>query len=1383
MENAVASCKDTKNLKKDSLIMKLFRIFALCIFMKMKTRSMKKDFFRASSCARVRTSSICRKSIFLFFTFFLAIGPFVQGQTLADYQFSTGHDASRWYTLDSTRNMLVLGSTRYYVRSEVEDIGFDFPFADSVYSQFSVTHDGNMRLGSIRAISSSNNQGSPFHPLRAGTNNPKINFMGCAGYTSDSAYVHRQLFGQAPNRVLVVEFALQTYSTSSRRSLLRWQVQLHENGDIQIVYPSQAPPILPTVQHQQGMCMDETDVLIVDQNHTMTHYTNGCSTYIPFGYWPDTNRYYSFEFPNDVCAMPTGAVAASIDTSSVTLAWNGNMDATEYIVNYSTSPVAAASGAGTQLSVSDTFTVIDNLSAGVLYHFYVRIVCSDGDTGNAAYIPARTLTVEPVSAFPYFCDFESADERGFWHMPVGNLSTRWWIDTAVNNTLQGNYSLYISQDSGATNTGGDQWIGAYAYRDMNLEEGDWTVSFDWRAYGDWSYNAGTTQYYHFLRAFLVPSSVDFIPQTPANFPLSPHPTAVPSGWIDLNPAAHVFVGQTSWTNHSAVVTVPASGCYHLVFYWETDGFDPPVDMPAAVDNISVEHISCPQPRMLTATSTEDEIMLSWHRGGNESLWLVRYGTEEAYVNNTFYLVTGLELNTQYSFEVYSICGGGDTSLATTGVFSTSLPLPVANFPYSCDFEDSLMCRQWVMPDDGQTNRWYTGTAVNNTPQGQHSLYVSQDGGVTNTYSASDYTISYAYRAMTLDTVQYVCSFDWRCLGDDDFHFMRAFIVPLAAIPSSGSFPVYNNHYSGVPAGWIDLNPQSHYMSGQSNWTTLTQTFRVSSVGEYALLFMWENDEYTPQNPPAAVDNITIDIVSCPIPSGLAANAAHTMVDLTWDMGTDAQIWLVEYADTMLMTYQPYYTATGLTPNTEYQFSVSTLCYTGDTSIAATLTVRTSCMPITTLPYICDFGEYSVGTGNNDGFIPCWNRILNYNTFSPQVSSISGNNCLYWNLTAGMLDNATVVLPELDENIYTTYTELRFKAMKYDLTGMLEDPVFVVGVMDDPDNMSTFAALDTVTVTNTSNYEDYSVQMLAYGGTGRYVAICGIVSGSNFASAMCYMDDIELHELPYCHRPRSISLDAGIDTISVAWIPGNDETEWMLAYGDTVLTTLQPNYVARGLVSDREYIFSVAAICGEGDTSVALSGRVRTLPDEQDPPDTVECQEVTNAHLYQDPTWEYYLYFYWSGTADAYELKIGNFNSGSENVYLVTDTTYFFDAHGRSDIWYFIVRSVCGDGHYSEWSDSLIFFTPLCIGLYTPENSDGITLYPNPSQGYATLSLNGLTGEADVSVVDITGRVVRKKQVDCNGGNKQIAIEDLAPGTYFVRISAQGLNAVRRLVVK
>lgn len=1322
--------------------------------------------------------------------FLLAFTASMHCQTLADYQFSTGHDASLWYTLTDSTDLLTNGNS-VYSRSDLQSIGFDFPFADTSYSQFSVTHDGNLRLGSALAISGSGNQASPFFAARAGNNNPKINFFGCAGYSSTGTHAYKQLFGTAPNRVMVVEFSLKTYTSSSRPALFVFQVQLHENGDIQVVYPSVAPSMMPSCNRQQGFCVDASDVWIVNQNHEATHYTNGCSTYIGPGNWPDTNRYYRFEYPDGVCLSPSNLVAARVDTSSVTLAWNNPGFSTSFAVEYSASQFAPGTGAATMMVVNDTTAYIGGLQRDRQYHFYVRAICGVGDTSNAAYVLARTLQNVPVSDFPYYCDFEDGEERQGWFTPAGNLATLWYVDTAANNTAAGSYALYISQDSGHTNTGGSQWIGAYAWRDVNLEAGDWMVGFDWRAAGDMETSStGNVNYYHFLRAFLVPATVNFTIQTPASFPTSPHSSAVPAGWIELVPN-HVLLGQTSWTRHQAAVNVPYAGCYHLTFYWETDGYPPVTDLPAAVDNIEMEYLSCPKPQGLTATATEDEMMLRWQRVGSETLWMVRYGSNEVYVQDTFYLVTDLEFNTPYDFQVYTVCGEGDTSQAATGTFRTALGAPVTQYPYVCDFEDSVECRHWVMLDEGQQNQWYCGTAANNTLQGQRSIYVSNDGGTSNSYSGTSYSTSYAYREILLDVGTYVCSFDWRCQGDGEFHFLRAFVVPATSLPVSGSFPVSNNNYTAVPSGWTDLNPASHYMSEQSSWTTLTQSFDIADSGLYALLLMWFNDNYTPHDPPAAVDNIMIDRITCPIPANLSADAMQTAVDLTWDAGDDAQIWLVEYADTALMTYTPSYTALGLSPNTEYTFSVSKLCMSGDTSLAATLTVRTKCEPMAMLPYFDDFEGYAVGTGSGDAFIPCWNRLCNYNSFSPRVDDgfTPGNHCLYFNLTVGLLDDVYVTLPELDESVEVTYTELSFKARMFDYFGLYGEPVLIVGVMGDPMVASSFTPVDTIVVGSDTGYVEYSVPMLSYVGSDQYVAIRATVWDEPNTPAVCLIDDVELHELQYCRKPTAMTALTGVDTIALSWTAGGDETEWMVSYGDTMLTTQTSSYVARNLEADREYLFTVAAICSFGDTSDAITGHFRTLPRPQDPPDTVECLVPSGVGYYQETPWAYHSYefhFYWSGDAPAYEVAINCLNLPTDNElrFVVSDTTFFFDAHGRGANWTMTVRSLCSDAVSSGWSDTVEFDTPLCVRVETPGTESGIALYPNPSKGRSTLLLSGMEGMVDVRVVDLNGRLKGQYSVDCSSqSTRALLLDGLATGTYFVRIAGLDAIVVRKLVVR
>ena len=1308
-------------------------------------------------------------------------------QTLADYQYSTGNDASRWYTVTDSTNLLILGSTRYYVRSALENIGFSFPFADTSYTQFSVTHDGNLRLGSELAISASGYQGSPFHPTRAGQNNPKINFMGCAGYTSDSVYVRKQLFGVAPQRVLVVEFATSTYATSSRHSLLRWQVQLSENGDIQIVYPSHNPPILPACTHQQGLCVDASDVWMVDQYHVATHYTDGCSTSIPLGHWPDTNRYYRFEYPDNVCLSPSGFVAPALMSNGVTVAWRNDGGVSSWVVEYATSPIMPGTGAGIQMVVNDTFAVVNSLLPNTQYHLYVRAICDAGDTSNAAHLVVRTPQHNPVNDYPYLCDFEDTDENAEWMPVTGNMSDRWWIGTATNNTPQGQYALYISQDSGATNTSSDTWYGAYVYRDFNLAAGDYSFSFDWRAMGDWHTSGnGTVTYYHFLRAFLVPSDVTLVSQTPPNFPHSDaHGNATPTNWIDLNPATHALVGQSTWTSFNNVVSVANPGCYHLVFYWETDGYSVTTNLPAAIDNISVEYLQCPQPTQITAVPEEHQIALSWHRGGSETLWRVCYDNVEDYTTDTFYLASNLAFNTLYTFAVSSVCGAEDTSLATIASFRTVAGLPVSDFPYVCDFEDSSSRRSWVLLGENQVNQWALGNAVNNSAGGNYALYVSQDGGLTNTYSGTTSALSYAYRLFSFASDTYLCSFDWRCLGDEGYHYMRAFFVPENDIPSAGTFPVTNNIHTAVPNGWIDLNPELHYLSGSSDWITVNQTFSITDSGIYALLLMWQNDVYTPNNPPAAVDNIYIGTVSCLAPEQLTAtDITTTSITISWVDPGNEQEWWIRYGDSSRVVYNSSYTAIGLQPNTEYTFLVSTLCDNGDTSLATALSVRTECLPIATLPFTCDFETYTVGLGNSEQFIPCWYRIRNYSTYSPYISESSGNKYLYWSLTAGMLDQVFVVLPEMADNIELMYTELHFKARKYDPLGFANDPVLVVGTMSDPQVASTFYAIDTIVVTEGTNFVQYNIPLLSIGGDDRFVAIQAFVMGSNYISAYCQMDDIELVEIEnFCRKPVAIAMEAGIDTIAVSWSPAGSETSWLLRYGDTEVVTSQPSYVVRGLEPNTEYFFAVAAICGEGDTSHFTYGRCRTMMDGVDcPPVSDVAVTVDDDINLSDRT--YSAAVSWNGTAPGYEIYYRHLGDGEPVSQIIGEaTTYVINGLYPGSTYEVALRSICGGGVYSDWSDTLQFYTPIWESVDGVAEIAKIVLSPNPSSGNVWVSLSGVSGRVDVKVVDVTGHTIMTRHVACNGTSESVlALTGFETGVYFIQVVGNGMNEIRKLIV-
>ena len=77
------------------------------------------------------------------------------------------------------------------------------------------------------------------------------------------------------------------------------------------------------------------------------------------------------------------------------------------------------------------------------------------------------------------------------------------------------------------------------------------------------------------------------------------------------------------------------------------------------------------------------------------------------------------------------------------------------------------------------------------------------------------------------------------------------------------------------------------------------------------------------------------------------------------------------------------------------------------------------------------------------------------------------------------------------------------------------------------------------------------------------------------------------------------------------------------------------------------------------------------------------------------------------------------------------------------------------------------------------NAAAIALYPNPASSNVTVS--GIEGAATVTVVDMNGRESGKwVAVE---GTLTIDVSGYAQGAYFVRITGEKVNAIRKLIVR
>lgn len=256
--------------------------------------------------------------------------------------------------------------------------------------------------------------------------------------------------------------------------------------------------------------------------------------------------------------------------------------------------------------------------------------------------------------------------------------------------------------------------------------------------------------------------------------------------------------------------------------------------------------------------------------------------------------------------------------------------------YTDDFESG---NNWVLVNGTQPNAWTLGTATHNG--GSHSLYISSDGGTSNIYTNHRNTV-YATKVFSLEANEYNVQYDWKAYGEQGYDHMRVFLVPadISIIATTQTSLIYT---IGVPSVWsgafaIDGNTQ---LNLSNTWKTLTSTVNVPTSGNYMVVFSWQNDNNPPANPPAAVDNFSIQYVSCTAPTDLqAGEIATSSATLTWTApasASSATTYNVRYGvasdfdleDASTYTEVTNVTSplevTGLFHSTVYTFSVQTVC--------------------------------------------------------------------------------------------------------------------------------------------------------------------------------------------------------------------------------------------------------------------------------------------------------------------------------------------------------------------------------------------------------------------------------------------------------------------------
>jgi hypothetical protein len=231
---------------------------------------------------------------------------------------------------------------------------------------------------------------------------------------------------------------------------------------------------------------------------------------------------------------------------------------------------------------------------------------------------------------------------------------------------------------------------------------------------------------------------------------------------------------------------------------------------------------------------------------NNDEYQASLGAAQGLVPGTYYYASRFRyLSGPFTYGGFS--GGPWNGTSNVSGVLTVNPVPPATLPFNEGFESGQ--GNWIAVNAGQTNKWFVGTATAKT--GTQSVYVSNDGGVTNAYSDNAASVSHFYRDITFPagTNPFNLKFSWKGGGEGTtilYDYLRVYVVPTSTVPVAGT---------QLASGQVGTS----YLL-QANWQDVTLELDNTYAGQtWRLVFSWRNDGSLGTQPPAAVDDIIVEV--------------------------------------------------------------------------------------------------------------------------------------------------------------------------------------------------------------------------------------------------------------------------------------------------------------------------------------------------------------------------------------------------------------------------------------------------------------------------------------------------------------------------------------------
>ncbi|MCX8149294.1 T9SS type A sorting domain-containing protein [Thermaurantimonas aggregans] len=272
-------------------------------------------------------------------------------------------------------------------------IGFNFMYNGVVYDRIGIRADGVIRFGiSADGAQAVNMQGTGYTSISNTSSAPTNKRGTVAGFNMNlqangsAASIRLQTLGTAPNRICVIQWTNYRRSGSANTAdTINFQIRLHETtNQLSIVFGTFSTPNTSTsVTAQVGLRgFHSFDFRNVTTTSTYANAVPGTvnTASMPFVSTNLPTPGLTYTWSPATCFGPLSITFSNVTSNAVTANWQAVTPSIGYQLQYGPAPLTL--GTGTIVTTATNSFNLTGLTPGQQIAFFVRNICSSGDTSG-----------------------------------------------------------------------------------------------------------------------------------------------------------------------------------------------------------------------------------------------------------------------------------------------------------------------------------------------------------------------------------------------------------------------------------------------------------------------------------------------------------------------------------------------------------------------------------------------------------------------------------------------------------------------------------------------------------------------------------------------------------------------------------------------------------------------------------------------------------------------------------------------------------------------------------------------------------------------------------------------------------------------------------------